>query len=362
MIKYCLCASVLSFATVSNATASSLSSEYFIEIESFSSSPTMPIKQLKDNLKGPAATQGDYILSSSRVETGLRTKLFTVSILERMEFYAEFTNDTAQIFQEQRNDVDSARTRAYDVDLYGFFFKASGAKLQLPLIRSKEFGLSMAGTYYEASKMQQGVLKGTVYTVEDIQGYLALDYSYTSDVFFSREPESEVNGYGYSVDVEGWWAPSEHTRVMFFAKDLHSNVRWRNQQHTEASATTDTVRYNGDGRIEARPAIEWFESERSVTQKLPRYYEISVARNLNDQWALGAIVERYESTTILTLEAIHKLTESQSIAVNVSPSHNALGVHYHSRYLFLGVSSDRFYWDKVRNFNLSFGVNVPIQF
>ncbi len=361
MLKHCLFASAACLPWVAEANVVSLSPEYFVEVEGFSYSPAMPIVQLMDDLQGPSVKQGDYAFSSNWVETGIRTRHFSVSVVERMEFYSTFTNDTLRMLHEQKNDIINTRETPYTVDLYGFFFKARGTKVKLPVFQSQQLTLSIAGTYYEAREMQQGIIQGSVSSGGDVQGYLDLDYSYTSDVFFNREP-GDVNGYGYSLDFEGRWALNDSTHFSFSARDLKSQIKWRNQQHTLASSTTDTIQYSNDGKINARPVLEWLESDQTVVQQLPRYYDVSLSRVLNSQWAVGAMLERYENINILGLEASYQLHASHRIAGYYSPNHGSLGARYDTKRMYFSISSDRTNWNKVHNLSFSLGVNMPLTY
>lgn len=331
-------------------------------IESITKSPAVPIQQLKNDMQGPSVSKGDYAFSSNLFEVGLETQYFTFSYNERLEFYTQFTNDTARIIQQEKNNVNYAQGESFKIDLDAFHVRTKGVKLSLPIYNSNQFGATLAGAYYQANEMHDGKLYGDVITDDqEITGNIHLDYSYSEDIFFGRDA-SEVTGYGYGVDVKGWLKISDSTRLEFLARDLLSSIRWNNQQYTTGNATTNTVALDDNGLIVARPAAEWLESNQYVSQSFPRHTKIKILQQLNNPWSMGLELSRYDKQSFLTIEGVYQIGSQQCIAGLVDITSGSVGFRYSHPRITLAISSDHYSWEKVHNFSLLLSGHWPLTY
>lgn len=338
-------------------------------IESYSYSEIAPIKQVLGDLKGPNVRDGNIAFTTNLIEFGVSTKFdngkggFTYALFSRYDYSLTFTSDTAKLIYAEKNDVELEENQHFDIDLTANHLRASGIKIGYLGDVSSDFSFQINVSYLYANALTDGRLWGDVDTGDELDGSVSgglfLDYLYSDDALFNREP-SGIKGQGYSVDVKLLWDYSSKLHFEVDLKDVSSRIYWRDQHHTTAIASPDTIRYDDSGRLNVRPALTWIEREKNHQQHLPRQIYLLSRYQLSGGGAVEYVRYIYDG------EAFDRVGIRRQIADNVMLSSfydtdtKAFNLGVKTQYFHVAITSDSFKLKKAFSFGFTFGVYVPM--
>lgn len=335
----------------------SVKRSYFFHVNSYSYSPAIPIEQIRNDLKGPPIKAGEFAFSSSYYQLGWQSSHWQFSILERTDYYLQFSNATAELLYADKNNIPLENGEFFNINLKALHLSAKGLKSTYQFSPSQSIKIAVSLAYLNAKNLYDGALSGEVMVAEDeIQGDAKLDYSYSRDVFFNRG-SSNVTGHGYTIDISGIWLINPRFTASLLVRDLNNRIYWDNQYHTSATITSNTISFDDNGLIDARPALEWVENEQNITQELPQQYELSLNYELLSDWLIQAQIYRYDSHNLHRLGAHYKVSPGSTFKFFYDIDAHSVSLGYFSKNAFISLSSDALEWHKVHSFGLNTGIH-----
>jgi len=301
---------------------------FYFQAESDAYSEIAPIKQLLDDLNGPRFSRGDLAFTHNKFEVGERDGNWEVSAFYRYDYFLEFSNDTAEVAYADKNDKELDKQRNYHLYIEPNHLRAKGLGLGYYFSLPGKAKLKLRANYLRAEELTDGMLSGQLRTLEDkVEADLVLDYNYSRDALLKREEEN-VRGNGLSLDLDLSWPFAERWTLDVRARDLVSEISWRDVTYTRATAISDTVSYDDQGFIDVKPTVSGIESYRDHSQTLPR----RIAAMLSHQW-------RGSVQLTAGLRSVDKYLFPQLHASWVSSgTHWQLGVDIEQQALMLGVN------------------------
>ncbi|VUD56717.1 hypothetical protein TDB9533_02363 [Thalassocella blandensis] len=339
--------------------------EFFSEVSSFSYSDVATIKQTADSLKGPAIRSGEFAVTANYASFGNKIHFANqdnylgVKIFQRVDYYLEFTPDTAHLIYADQNDIELSGEKDYQVDMFSNSISASGIAAIYGGRPLDQVKLELTLSFMEVDYMNYGRLWGNLNSLSnDAEGKLNLDYHYSDDVFFDRE-ESGEKAKGWSVDVNASWTISPSFDISLASRDLMSEIRWDQQDRTVAQANSDRL-VNTEGQLKVRPALSWIESETDIVQKLPRQIDFRQNYHLNQNNTVGLQQYVYDSRVFFRSYYERSFNRYGRVKTYYDWSVDAFGLAYHSKLFYFDIASDSKDFEKAYTFSLSMGLNIKV--
>ena len=361
MIKHTFTTLPLWFAP---AVAALDKNQIYSEIYSNTYSDIAPIDQFFDDLRGPKVAEGEFAFTTTTAALGqkihindkfggLRYELFT-----RLDYYLEFTPDTAELFWADKNDIPLDRDRTYEVFLEANHVKAHGLKLGY-LAYLGNFNYQIDFSYLYAYEMLVGTLEGDLNGLgNDAEGALLLDYYYSEDKFFKREPNG-LAARGIAMDVAFQWQINDKFSLDFKSKDLYSRIFWNDQDFTSARASSERVRFDDDGLLEVSPALSWLETERNFRQRLPVQVDLRESFHLSERDTLTLRQYAYDKHLFHRLAYRHRFFSQIVTGFTYDFVSQAKGLDLQTRYLRLRVETDDFDLKLAEHMSFTLGFYIP---
>ena len=321
-------------------------------LESESYSEIAPIKQLLDDLKGPAFDRGDLAFTHNQFEIGERRGSWEVSAFLRYDYLLEFSNDTAELAYVDKNDKELEKQRNYQLYLEPNHLRAKGLGLAYYIDLPADSYLKLRANYLRAEALTDGTLRGQLRTLEDrVEADLVLDYNYSRDALLKREEEN-VRGNGLSIDIDLHWQFAPQWTLDIAARDLASEIRWNDVTYTRATAISNTVSYDDDGFIDVKPTVSGIEGYRDHSQPLPRRIATTVSHQWRPNVQLSAGLRSVDKYLFPQLNASWVQAGTQwQVGVDIEQQALMLGVNYQG--LKVNIKSDAIKPDDAKAFGLS---------
>ena len=323
------------------------------ELESFSYSDISPIKQLIDDLEGPAISRGDHAFSHNQWTASIKNQGVGVHVFSRLDYLFEFNPDTAQLLYLDKNNQAVGQDENYTVDLQVNALRASGFAISYEY-QLKGHVIAARLNRLFSTYMLEGGIEGSVSTsAEGFQGDLSLNYNYARDSLLKR-PQEPIDGKGYSLDLDWQWQVSERVTLVAKARDLWSKMDW-DVTYTIANATTDTLSYDEDGTLSAIPVLSGIESRHDYVQRLPKRLHLNAGWDVDQHWQVAARlmwIDRYPYHSV----AVARQLGDMRVELNYNLISQGLGAKIDFTYGYLGVQADHVDIDKTHGLAVTAGL------
>lgn len=301
--------------------------------------------------------KGKFTYAFLTIESGIKYGRFSFSLIKRIDMYAHYNSDTSQLIYSSKSNADIEKNKRFDVDLAVDHIESKGIKLVYEWPISTKLDVVFEPQFIYADKVTEGTVKGVVETLNNTyEGDLKLDYTYTQDAILGREPESH-KGVGSALDISFFWKKDKQNVFSIRFKDIYHSVEWGDLTYTEADLSRRPIRYDDEGKINAKASLKGFEGNRSYRISLPtrayfgwrhqfsaasRYGQIDLSL-----FSFSDVYQKFTATYFL------KHRPNWHFSVNTE---RAIGVGYKSTYAHIYLSSDDLRFKKANSFssNLSF--------
>ncbi|WP_190761991.1 hypothetical protein [Spongiibacter pelagi] len=334
--------------------------EIYSELESQSFSEIAPIAQLLDDLEGPAVKEGDIAFTHNQVEIGYRDNQWEYSVFLRYDYLLNFNSDTAELAYLDKNDLPVPQGRTFNVDLRPNHMRARGLGLGYTFDLAKQHRLKIRGNYLQPSETTQGALRGQLTTLSN--GYeadLKVDYSYSRDSLLDR-PEESVDGHGLSLDLDYQWQAGD-VLLQVEARDILSWIHYKDLTYTRAVATTNTISYDANGRLNSIPTVQGIESNRSEIQHLPRRFQFSASQPCSSTTKISCRAElfTYDGKGFPRL-GIDGKAGKLNWQADYDFVAKAVGLGVKSQYFTVKLRTDDIRWEDMYALELLISASVPL--
>ena len=340
----------------------------YSEIESNSYSEAMPIKQLIDDLKGPAIDNGDFAFTHNQFEIGHRWGAFELAVFWRYDYFLTFSPDTAWLFYLDKNEDSNNKSSSkqpdlelkdYNVRLNANHIQSQGAAIGYSFYLLPQLTVKTRLNYFNSGAMTNGSLTGNITTsADDYTGTLYLDYSYKHDSLLDREEES-ISGQGLGVDIDAFWQLTDDISLYVQGRDVFTYINWNDVTYTKATAVTDRVSYDESGTIHVIPNISGISDYRKQSQKLPNRYLLDLNYHV-ENWQLALQWYRYDQYNFPRLMfGSRAKVINWHVGYDLKTTAVELGLEHSN--ISLKVKSETLDLNKAHDFSLSLSVNYLME-
>jgi hypothetical protein len=340
-----------------NTQADMLKPEVYVESKMYGHSETSSIKQIVfDNFEGSDYAGGNRSFTHNIWESGVRFKQFKLATLARYDYVLNYTGDVAELIYADKNDKQIQTNREYELYLdvlharsYGFKFGYS-----LSLLPSLTMGVDVSAL--KLTSFMDGDITGNVLVGNDsYDGDIYLDYVYSQDKLLDRIAD-KPSGYGYAVDVRWGFQVNDRLSIDAQILDLFSQIKIDRAPFTTASATSNRVNLDANGKIDIKPVLTGRESYRKHTLKLPQRLSLEGRYLLTNAYELGARFDRYDDSIYTSLLFTIPFDNKQQVQTAFDFRAEALTLGWLDQYWRCAITSDQFDISKARTFGLSFSL------
>jgi len=221
---------------------------------------------------------GDYSQTYNQAEIGWHWKSFEVSLLHRLDFVAQYSNETIQFIQQTKKSDAVLNTQNYNLDLNVFFARSNGLRFAYKN-KATHLGINyhIGVSLLQALFLIDGKLTGQAvyHSEQDYSFDFSVDYYYSKDYLFSRQI-NKPSGYGITTDIRLSKQFSERIEVQLSLIDLFGVIRWENTPRTQANADSSKKMFDDQGRQKFEPVLKGIEKSETFLQTLPRRISLDV--------------------------------------------------------------------------------------
>lgn len=252
----------------------------YVYARSFSSSEPLAIDALIHDWDADFYG-GDSAVTYDHVEIGATAGNWRLGMLARLDYQAEFHQDTVELYYNSENQLPLAIGQSYVLAMRVKHSLSRGVRLGYDLdVRpglTAAFGLS----YLKGIELTDGYLSGSaeVLSESDMDFQFDVDYTYSRDSLFHRDVLSPT-GKGVALDFGLEWQRDRYS-AQLDVRDLFGFIDWKNAPFTQATANTQNKRYDENGYVIFDPMVSGVESYHDFRQTLPRKIFLSTQY----QWA-----------------------------------------------------------------------------
>lgn len=238
-----------------------------------------PIGQIRDDLRGAALSDGEFISYRHRLTAGFSKDAAHFFVFHRETSLMEFNQATAQVAYSLEND-EALPSGVYPISLKANRISGSGFGYGYRWEYSPTLTIQPRLSFIQANQVTHGSLTGELRSDgTDTTGDLALRYFYSRDSILDRTPE-DVVGRGLTLDLSAQWRMTPNWTLNLLIEDMLSYIAWNQVTTTEADATTTVTELSND-QWQTFPALAGFEGNRDQTQHITRLTELNFQRHLS---------------------------------------------------------------------------------
>ena len=354
LTRFIFCLMIFCFFSI-NTQADMDKREIYVESKMYGHSETSSIKQIVfDNFEGSDYAGGKRSFTHNIWESGVRFKQFKLATLARYDYVLNYTEDVAELIYADKNDKQIETNREYALYLdvlharsYGFKFGYSFA-----LLPSLVMGVDVSAL--KLTSFMDGEITGNVLVGDDsYDGDIFLDYVYSQDKLLDRISD-KPSGYGYAVDVRLGFQANERLSIDLQILDLFSQIKIDRAPFTTASATSNRVTLDANGKIDVKPVLRGRESYRKHTLKFPQRLSFEGRYVLSNANEAGLKFDRHDDSIYTSLLFNIPLNNKQQVQTAFDFRTEALTLGWQDEYWRCVITSDQFDISKARTFGLSF--------
>jgi hypothetical protein len=314
----------------------------FVRQSSTFFSESVPLKDFEDDLKGGSEpVPGKHALTYNRLEVGFGWRNFELARFMREDYVFEYTPDTMNIIYWDKNKKRIPQG-SYDVYLKAQHIKTEGWRAGYRISLPEDSHVRVSLNYMEAEDLLYGAIGGRV-NVEngDISGgNLDLLYYYEEDYLLDRPNVRPADGKGYSFDVEAQINLQGGWRLDLNFYDLLGEIDWKNAPYTDAAIASTTTYYDSEGYAHRNPMMTAMEGYRKFTQKLPVFYQLSLAKDLYGPLGISYTREKYDSVEFNRLFLLCRLAGDFHLKAGYDFTMSATWIGLESNAVSLNLATD----------------------
>lgn len=305
-------------------------------------SESVPLKDFEDDLKGGSEpVPGKHALTYNRLEVGFGWRNFEFAHFMREDYVFDYTPDTMDIIYWDKNKKRIPQG-SYDVYLKAQHISAEGWRAGYRFSLPQDSQVRISLNYLDTDELLYGAIGGRV-TVEngDINGgNLDVLYYYEEDYLLDRPNVRPADGKGYSMDVEAQINLQGGWRLDLNFYDLLGEIAWRDAPYTDATIASTTTYYDSEGYARRAPMMTAMEGYRKFTQKLPVFYQLSLAKDIYGPLSLSYAREKYDSVEFDRLFLLCRLAGDFHLKAGYDFTMKATWIGLESEVVSFNVATD----------------------
>ncbi len=311
------------------------------EVSAFAYNEPVPVADYLHEWRGPLKSGADGITRNIAL-VGAGYGAWHLGYVYRYDYEIKASRDSAELYFDVTNKNPLVIGREYALDLRVFNQRTQGLRLAHDW-RAETWSITLGLTALDGLALTQGHLSGTAVAVgeREYQYQANVGYGYSIESLFERRV-SMPDGLGFSTDLRLHWRPLPLLSADLRVDDLWGALWWHHAPFTQATANSQTARFDEDGYVVYDPVLTGEETVRNLRQRLHPRALLDLRWRAGPREEFGFGLDASEVKLIPALAWRHRLGEGEcmSIGVRALPVESALGVEAQFGDLKLSVASD----------------------
>lgn len=315
--------------------------EPYLSVESFSHAEPVSVHAYATNWQGPLES-GSNGMTHNWIETGARYGMFSVSMVQRLDYEVKASRDSAVFYYLVRNRLNLPVGTPFDLDLRIYHQRSRGLRLAYRIEPVSGLELEGGVSLLDAMRLTQGRLTGSARIVanKDYDYNAQVSYFYSRDALFGR-PASPPAGQGYSLDLSARWLVDTRYVLSAQVRDFYGWLRWNDAPFTTATVTSATKQYGNDGYVEYSPTLSGFEGNANYRQRLHPRALLGADWRWAPQDTIGLRLRLTEVKAYASLRAERRYPGCLALNAELMPAQRALGVGASCGLISFSLLSDK---------------------
>ena len=323
---------LLLFYLFSNGSLSDeLDKKFHIKFDSYTFSEPTSIDSFLHNFNGKFGG-GETASSFSQLSLGIEYKSLTVSLIKRLDYFYQFSSETAQFYYNLENEVPFLPNVPHRLELNMNHLKATGIKVGYKWKLSSNIDFYLFGSYLAASDFYQANLSGdTIWLDNEKFSIQAPAEIFSAHNELLAYPENNSKGEGLAFDITFDWRIYPYLNASFKIQDIYSEVDWEGALFTQVNRW-QIYQKDSDNVVDATPLLEG--EVLNYSQKLPIRWlgELSFTSNAKTRFFVKFFHSQYSQDLQL----------GSKIEIN-RKKFMSLGWNFISKSIELGYKTDYFH-------------------
>ncbi len=332
--------------------------QLYFDSHSFAYSETAPIHQIVSDFEGPHFDGGKHSFTHNFWEMGVRRSNWKAAYVIRYDYSLNYTSDAAELIYGDKNDIAIEKNREYDVYLDLVHTRALGLKLGYQWQVLEQFNIGVDISYLKTSELLEGKVEGKFTANDnDYSGEAYINYVYSQDDLLDR-PTDKPKGQGYAIDLAWDWRLNSKYRMRGKWTDLLSEITFDNAPFTNATASSNRISYDNEGKIDVKPLVSGTLDYRKHHLKYPRQMNVDAFYQLQTDTELVAGWYQYGDLNFYSLGTTYNTSKEIKLMTRFDFKSNALTLGVDTSNFSVALTSDRLKIKEARTFGLDFTTRI----
>jgi len=332
--------------------------QLYFDSHSFAYSETAPIHQIVSDFEGPHFDGGKHSFTHNFWEMGVRRSNWKAAYVIRYDYSLNYTSDAAELIYGDKNDITIEKNREYDVYLDLVHTRALGLKLGYQWQVLEQFNIGVDISYLKTSELLEGKVEGKFTANDnDYSGEAYINYVYSQDDLLDR-PTDKPKGQGYAIDLAWDWRLNSKYRMRGKWTDLLSEITFDNAPFTNATASSNRISYDNEGKIDVKPLVSGTLDYRKHHLKYPRQMNVDAFYQLQTDTELVAGWYQYGDLNFYSLGTTYNTSKEIKLMTRFDFKSNALTLGVDTSNFSVALTSDRLKIKEARTFGLDFTTRI----
>lgn len=304
---------------------------------------------------------GEDAFTHNWLETGFRKGDWEMGILARYDYDITFSEDLAELYNMVVNKLPLPTGQRYELQLEAKHYRTHGLRLGYHLRPMETLQLVLGLSYLRGNELTDGTISGEAKAVSenDYDFNFHSDYYYSKDYLFEREVNSP-KGWGYSIDLQVNWQPTEKLSLDLEVKDLLGSIYWDQAPNTIADASSDNKTFDEDGYVKFNPTLSGWEGYDDFTQHLNAFGSVAAQYAVLDRLDMAYEAMFTHQTYFWGMGMGYKPFHEQRVSVIFFPEINTLELGYSAPYWQLKLASDTLSIGDANFMHISGHLSLPL--
>jgi len=328
-----------------------------IRFDSYSYSEPTSIDSFTHKFNGELGN-GKGAVSFNQFSIGVNYKKFSLGLIKRLDYFYQFSPDTAKFYYKLENDIPFLPHKDYRLRLDMNHLEASGLKVGYHWKLPSNVNLYLFGSYLAASDFYQLSLAGDASWLADERFFIDAP----AEIFSAHNelltyPKNDAKGKGAALDIAFDWQINPHWKIALAAQDLYSDIDWKGALFSQINRW-QIYQKDSTGGLDTRPLVEG--RTLGYEQNLPvRWFaEANFLSNSNIHYFSKISHTQYSSDFQLGYSV--QVNQQHSLSLAWHFMSKSFEVGYATNYAYIRLMLNSLNYKNTKSLGLNIGLSKPL--
>lgn len=318
-------------------------------------SEPVTIKANFDDWETDQLFPGNRLYSKHVARAGFQISNFHFGATKHLYYYLRFSQDTARLHYEERNNISSNNKSTFDLYLKANNAEAEGFYIGYDFAWN-DLTIHATLSYLDLQDLYYGEAIGFFDPKQtlDNRTELVIDYVYPEDRIFDREVEPP-KGTGITLDINARYQHGPHS-IEAFIGEAFSDLYWNTAPGSLIEGNLSSLMDKGG---DAAIRFQHFRSR--LHQKLPIHADIHYRYRLNRYVSAGVEYETLRDKQWTKWAADIHITNNWTGSIHWNEKDSIVGIEISHPYFVFAIESDSSDYEKSHYLKLQLALRYVYQ-